>query len=322
MRVYRNLDSVPAGFAPCALTIGNFDGLHAGHRLILRRMGTLARERGWKPSALTFSPHPTRIVAPERTPLLLTSVEERVELMRGEGIEQVVILPFVPEVAALTPEQFGRTIVSARLGARAIFVGENFHFGHGQAGNVRVLEGLGRELGFLTEIVPAARCRGRVVSSSSIRELIRSGNVSLARRLLERPHALAGAVVGGRGVGSKETVPTLNLETHAEVIPANGVYITRTWDLDLPRHWTSVTNIGYRPTFGDSPGRTIETFLLDPLRDETPARIRVQFLKRIRPEIKFEDSGALKSRILHDVRIAQRYFRRECAWSGRAGGAQ
>jgi riboflavin kinase/FMN adenylyltransferase len=317
MRVYRSLDETPADFGPSALTIGNFDGVHAGHRQILRRLAALAKERGWKPSALTFDPHPTRVVAPERRPALMTSPERRVELLAEAGIEQVLILPFTPQIARLSPEEFARRIVAGRLGARCVLVGANFHFGHHQAGGVRSLADLGRELGFQTEIVPAVARRGRVVSSSAIRSLIRAGRVSLAARLLEGPYAVDGDVVRGRGVGATQTVPTLNLATAAEVIPKPGVYVTRTRDLDSGCVWTSITNIGCRPTFGEGGRLSIETFLVDPLEGETPRRIRVEFLWRVRDERRFESPEALKARILKDAGAARRYARRLKAWTGR-----
>ena len=199
-----------------------------------------------------------------------------------------------------------------------MLVGDNFHFGHRQAGNVAVLAELGRKFGFETEIVKTVALRGRVVSSSGIRELIRAGKVNLAARLLQHAYGLEGEVVSGRGVGSKQTVPTLNLATRAEVIPANGVYITRTRDLADGREWDSVTNVGYRPTFGASDELTIETFLLEALAGEAPKRIRVEFLRRIREERKFESPEALRTQILKDVRTANAYFRRARAWAGRS----
>ena len=204
-------------FGPSALTIGNFDGVHAGHREILRRVVELARQRGWKPSVLAFDPHPARIVAPERAPRLLTTPEERALLMREEGIEQVLILPFTRELAGFTPERFVREIVVERLEARAVLVGDSFRFGHEHAGDTRLLAELGRRHGFLVEAVPAIRLRGRAVSSSEVRRLIQEGNVALAARLLARPYALAGEVVAGQGIGSKQTVPTLNLAPAADV---------------------------------------------------------------------------------------------------------
>lgn len=314
MRIYRSLADLPADFGPSALTIGNFDGVHFGHRRILKRVVALARERGWKPSVLTFDPHPTRVVAPARSPKLLTSPARRAELMCEEGIEQVLILPFTDEVAQLTPEEFVRQLVVERLGAKAVLVGDNFRFGNRQAGNVQVLVKLGQSLGFETEVVPVAACRGRIASSSGIREATQAGRVALAARLLQHPYGIEGDVVKGHGVGAKQTVPTLNLATEAEVLPARGVYITRTWDTQIRRAWNSITNIGYRPTFGDTDALSIETFLLDPLEGESPQHIRVEFLCRVRDERKFATPEDLKAQILKDVRVAQNYFRRTRSW--------
>jgi riboflavin kinase/FMN adenylyltransferase len=238
--------------------------------------------------------------------------------MREEGITQVLILPFTRELAMLTPEEFVEQLLVKALGARAVLVGDDFHFGHRQAGNVAVLAELGRKFGFETGVVPAVAWRGRVVSSSGIRDLIRAGKVSLAARLLQHAYGLEGEVVSGRGVGARQTVPTLNLATRAEVIPASGVYITRTRDRADGREWNSITNIGYRPTFGASGELSIETFLLDGLSGETPGRIRVNFLWRIREERKFDSPEGLRGQILKDVRTAQAYFRRAKAWMGPA----
>jgi riboflavin kinase/FMN adenylyltransferase len=317
MKIYRSLDEVPPDFGPCALTIGNFDGVHFGHRRILRRLKALSDERGWKSSVLMFDPHPTRVVAPERAPQLMTTPGRRAELMAPEGIEQVLILPFNNDVAHLEPEVFVRQLLLARLGVRAVLVGNNFRFGYRHAGDVELLRRLGRELGFETEIIDVVNCRGRVVSSSGIRALLRDGDVSLAARYLQRPYALTGQVVTGRGVGSRQTVPTLNLATETELIPKTGVYVTRTLDLETAREWQSITNIGYRPTFGQSDQLTIETFLLTPLEGENPRRIVVEFLWRVRDERKFENPDALKAQILKDVGAALRYFRRLKAWTER-----
>jgi riboflavin kinase/FMN adenylyltransferase len=338
VKIYRSLAELPADFGPSAITIGNFDGVHCGHRHILRRVAAVAAARGWRPGVLTFDPHPTCVVAPDRTPPLLTSPEERAQLMGEEGIEQVLILPFTREVAQLSPEDFARRLLAEALGARAVLVGDNFRFGHRQAGNVEVLAQLGRSLGFETEVVPAVSCRGRVVSSSAVRQLITEGNVSLAARFLGRPYAIGGNVVSGRGVGSKQTVPTLNLATAADVIPARGVYITRTQEAEGPRRWNSITNVGYRPTFGESGPLSIETFLLDedfgpaggtPQQGTpehgtpehgtpehgTPEHIRVAFLRRVRDERRFETPEDLRAQILKDVRAARSYFRRTARWT-------
>jgi riboflavin kinase/FMN adenylyltransferase len=306
--VYRDLSEVPSDFGPCALTIGNFDGVHAGHRQILRRTVALARENGWKSAALTFEPHPLQVVAPDRAPKLMTSPSERCEFLRDEGIDEVLIMPFDEHVAQIPPDKFIRNIVTSKLGARAILVGQDFRFGHKQAGDTALLDQLGQELGFSTELIPAVTLRAQRVSSSLIRRLVEQGEVSRACRYLERPFHVDGAVVKGQGIGSKQTVPTLNLEPGPQLIPKTGVYVTQTRDRASAREWNSITNVGFRPTF-DGQSLTIETFLLAPL-DAPPENIRVQFLLRLRDERKFETAEALKTQILRDVKRAQTYFRR------------
>ncbi len=313
-RLFRSLNEVPPDFGPSALTIGNFDGVHIGHRRILRRVREIAAEHDWKASVLTFDPHPARVVAPERAPRLMTTPEQRAALIREEEIQQVLILPFTADVARLTAEEFVEKILVARLGARAVVVGDNFRFGNKKAGDTRLLNALGERLGFFTEVVQAVSCRGMRVSSSGLREIVEAGDVARAGRLLRRPYALEGDVVPGRGVGSKKTVPTLNLAPSSELLPKVGVYVTRTTDLDDGRSWESVTNVGHRPTFGGDDRLSIETFLLDPLEGETPRSIRLEFLRRLRDERKFESPEALQAQIFKDVTRARAYFRRSAQW--------
>ena len=291
------------------VTIGNFDGVHAGHRLLLRRAIELGHEHRLKPAVLTFDPHPTRVVAPHRAPRLLTSMEERIALIREQGVDEIVVLPFTAELAQLSPLEFVERIVVDQLRGRIVLVGDNFRFGHKQAGDIETLSELGSRFGFKTHVVDAVRCRGRLVSSSEIRRLIEQGNVAMAGRLLERPYDLCGDVVSGHGIGSRQTVPTLNLRTPAEVIPAEGVYITRTKDLETGERWNSISNVGTRPTFGGG-DLTIETYLLSALDGLTPARVSVEFLLRLRAEKKFENAEALKQQIFRDVGRAQTFFRR------------
>jgi riboflavin kinase/FMN adenylyltransferase len=298
------------GFKPCALTIGNFDGVHLAHRRLLRMTLEAASGAGIQPAVLMFDPHPSCVVAPERAPRLLTSLEERCELIREQGIEQVLIQPFTVELARLTPEEFATRFLRDGLGAKCVIVVENFRFGCKQAGDSKTLKELGSRLGFDVRLLETVRWRGRRVSSGEVRKLVASGEVGIAGRLLDRPYAISGEIVQGHGVGSKQTVPTLNLRTDAQVIPTRGVYITRTLDLGGARQWNSITNIGYRPTFGNDETLTIETFLLDPLEGMTPERIRLEFLRRVRDERKFENPEALKAQILRDVARAKAYFRR------------
>jgi riboflavin kinase/FMN adenylyltransferase len=307
--IFRSVGELPGDFGPCAITIGNFDGVHIGHQQIVRRLAAVAHEHGWKAAALTFDPHPTRLVAPARAPRLLTTPEQRARLMLDQGLDEVLILPFTPEIAELTPEEFVREILSGKLHARTVLVGDNFRFGNRAAGDAHALQELGHKYGFSTEIIQAISRRGRIISSSGIRQAIEAGQVSLACRMLGRPYALIGQVVPGAGIGSKQTVPTLNLETKGEVLPKTGVYITKTREAGSSREWPSITNVGYRPTFNGH-GLTIETFLLSALDGETPQEISVQFLRWVREERKFPNPEALKSQILHDVGQANEYFRR------------
>ena len=320
MRVFRNLDEARAGFAPSFVTIGNFDGVHAGHRALLRRTVERGREAGVKPSAVTFHPHPTAVVAPERTPKLLTTIEERCALMGAEGIEQIMVLAFDKALASMGPDEFFRTVLTEALGARGVVIGDNFRFGHDQAGGVGTLRELGAGAGVRVDVVEPVWRRGRLVSSSEVRRLLREGRVGMAGRLLERAYALSGVVVRGSGRGARETVPTLNLEVasldHAErAVPREGVYITRTLDSSTGRAWRSITNAGFRPTFGGA-HLTIETFLLQPLEGPTPRQIRVEFLRWLRGERRFESAESLRRQILLDAGRAECWHRRYARWTG------
>ena len=304
--IYRSLAEIPADFGPCATTIGNFDGVHKGHQEILRRVVEIARSEGWRSAAVTFHPHPTTLVAPQRAPLLLTTPEQRARLIEQHGIDEVLILPFDSAIAHLAPEDFVRDSLAGKLTARASLVGDNFRFGYRAAGDLNPLEELGAKYSFETDVVPPVTWRHRTISSSAIRVAIVEGNVSLACRMLGRPYALEGRVVHGAGVGSKQTVPTLNLQTDAEVLPKVGVYVTRT--RDHGRAWPSITNVGYRPTFNGH-GLSIETYLLTALNGPAPSEISVEFLRWVRDERKFESPEALKAQILRDVARAQAYHR-------------
>jgi riboflavin kinase/FMN adenylyltransferase len=314
VRVFHSLGEARGLFGPSAITIGNFDGVHAGHRSLMRHVQALGQSLDAKPSVVTFEPHPTRVVAPERAPKLLTGHDERADLLRVQGVDQLMILPFDEALSRMTPEEFFHDVLLRALGARAITVGENFRFGRKQSGGTETLLQLGREAGVRIDILPALRLRGVTVSSSEVRRLLAAGNVSKAARLLERPYALQGSVVPGEGRGRTQTVPTLNLDTHSidnvwQALPANGVYITRTTDAEEGCSWPSITNTGYRPTFGGQ-HLTIETFLLPPLDANPPRRIRVEFLRRVREERQFPGAAELKQQILRDVGRAQAYFRR------------
>jgi phosphoribosyl 1,2-cyclic phosphate phosphodiesterase len=291
------------------LAIGNFDGLHLGHQAILRAATERALEIKAVSTALTFDPPPLKVLRPESAPLRLSTNAQRIAWCSMLGVEAAVVLPFTMELAQLAPQDFVEQLLVGDLRVAAILVGENFRFGHRQAGNVKLLRELGERLGFEVVIIPPVIYRGEVVSSTIIRREIAAGDVSHAGRLLGRPFVLTGPVVRGTGTGSRFTFPTLNLVPEQEQLPARGVYITRTCFPGDSRSHRSVTNIGMRPTFNGT-ALTVETHLLD-FHGEIPAeRIEVRFWKRLREEKKFNDAAELRQQIARDIAGANRFFDR------------
>jgi len=302
------LADLPEGFGPCALTIGNFDGVHLGHRRILSVTIERARAEGLQAVALTFDPHPLKLVAPERAPKLLTAPEQRLRRFDELGVDASVTAEFTPELAAFEPSQFVEKILIDKLHVAWVIVGRNFRFGRRSSGDIDTLKELGQKLGFRIEAVEPVRAGGEVVSSTRIRRIIREGRVQAVRRLLGDCFRLEGLVVAGRGVGSKHTAPTLNLRPDTMLLPADGVYVTSTRETSGSRGWTSVTNVGVRPTFGESE-RTIETYLLDGFDGRTPDRIELTFHRRLRDETRFETAAELSRQIQADAERARRFFR-------------
>ncbi len=306
--VFRSLEDARRNFGPCALAIGNFDGVHIGHQVLIRRSVEFAAQNHITPAVLTFDPHPTAVVAPDRIPQMICTLDQRLELLKHFGAERILVLPFTPELARLSPEEFVVQVLSDVLQTRGVFVGDNFRFGYKQAGTPDVLRSLGEKYSFATEFIHPVRYRNEVVSSSSIRTYLSSGNVARAGRLLGHCFTLEGPVIGGHGIGSKQTVPTLNLGPVQNQVAPRGVYVTETTDR-TGRRWPSITNVGVRPTFGGDE-LTIETYLLAALTGTSPEWIRVQFRRFVRPERRFPDPEALKEQILKDVAQARKYWHR------------
>ena len=308
-QVFTSIEEARQRFGPCALTIGNFDGVHLGHRALISATGLLAAKQAIGAGVLSFHPHPAAIVAPHRNPQLICSLEERIRLLGEAGANKIFILPFTPELSRYSPEQFVQEILLDALNIRAVFVGENFRFGHQQAGTPAVLQQQGTQHGFAVHFVPCFTLRGQTVSSSAIRRQVAEHRMSLAGRMLGRCFSLEGPVVSGQGVGSKQTVPTLNLKPPSGQLIPRGVFVTETLDLSNGRRWQSITNSGFRPTFGGE-DLTVETFLLSPLTDPSPSNIKIFFRRFIRPERQFPDAAALKAQIMQDVGRAKAYWRR------------
>lgn len=287
------------------VSIGNFDGLHLGHRQILKAVVERARELGVPSVAMTFSPHPVRVLAPDRASKLISTLDQRIRLIESVGIDVLFLAHFDLPFSRLSPADFIRQYLISGLKARAICVGSNFNFGYRQQGTVETLKQF-RDSFEIIE-VPPVRVRGTLASSSQVRSLIASGSVSRACRLLGRWVEVEGPLVGGVGRGRSLTVPTLNLKSENELIPKIGVYVTRI-SLDGRPFLDSVTNIGVRPTFGEN-DLTIETFILnDPVASDASSA-RLDFLRRLRDEIKFESPEALRRQIAADVQRTKKFFR-------------
>jgi phosphoribosyl 1,2-cyclic phosphate phosphodiesterase len=291
------------------LAIGNFDGIHLGHQAILRSAVARAQALQAVSTALTFDPSPRKVLRPESAPLRLSTNAQRTDWFNALGLEAAVVLPFTLELARLSPEDFVEQILVRDLHVKTVLVGEDFHFGHKQAGNVKLLKKLGTKNGFDVAIVPPVQYRGEIVSSTIIRREVAEGDVSHADRLLGRPFALTGQVVSGTGTGRRFAFPTLNLAAEQELLPARGVYITRTAFDGEQCSRRSVTNIGVRPTFNGS-ALSVETHLLDFQGISAPKRIEVRFWKRLRDEKKFTGPEELRKQIARDIAAANKFFSR------------
>jgi riboflavin kinase/FMN adenylyltransferase len=289
------------------LTVGNFDGVHLGHQAILRQVVEQARQEGRLPTVVTFDPHPLSVLRPAEAPQLIETFSQRVRQLARMGIEGVLALNFTAEMARLSPQGFVGEILVGTMRARCVQVGEGFRFGHRQSGDVKLLEELGKSYGFQTKRVDPVRLRGRMVSSSAVREALRLGKMSAGWRMLGRPFVASGLIQRGTGTGRKLVVPTLNLATQQELLPAMGVYATETKVAAIKHR--SVTNVGIRPTFGGT-GITIESHLFDFCGEHTAGEMEVTFLMRLRDERKFSGAEELLTQIQRDVQKAREFFHR------------
>jgi riboflavin kinase / FMN adenylyltransferase len=308
MRIFRSLAEIPADFGPTVVSVGNFDGVHCGHQHVLKEVVGRARESGSRAVAVTFEPHPLRVLRPDAAPKLITPPPRKEALLSQTGLDALLVIPFTRDFSMTSAADFAREILAGRLRAKEVHEGENFHFGHKAEGTTGQLAELGRQYGFLVKSYPVMMLRGEPVSSSHIRKLLSQGRVSRAHRLLGRAFSITAVPGRGRGYGHKYTVPTINLSRYDELVPGDGVYFTRT-RVDQET-FNSVTNIGNRPTFG-ADSFAIETHLLDfhPLDVTAQTEVEISFLRWRRPEIKFPSVEALREQIAKDVARARRYFR-------------
>jgi riboflavin kinase/FMN adenylyltransferase len=318
MNIYTQLADLPIPATPVVATIGNFDGVHLGHQGVIAEVLSRARFLGGQSLAITFDPHPARVLRPGHPQPLITPLPRKLELLAATGLDATLVLPFTDELRRMTARDFAQQILAGRLHVTEIHEGENFRFGYQAEAGIdgpNGLASLGHALGFRSIVYAPRIVRGAPVSSSRIRTLIAQGQVSSARALLGHPFSIDSTPAPGRGYGTKYTVPTINLAPYAELLPAHGVYIT-TLAVGSGSHaetFEAVTNIGNRPTFG-ADSFAVESHLLNfhpleaeqALTERTP--LRLTFLRRLRAERPFPSPEALRAQIGRDVSHARRYF--------------
>lgn len=319
MKVFRSLQEIPSDFGPTVASMGNFDGVHLGHQDVLHAIKAEASALNCRSIAITFDPHPEKFLRPSQAPKLIAPMPARLNLLAATGIDATLILPFDNSLACLSARACVEEILVRRLQVRSMHEGENFRFGHRAEAGVTELANFGRQFaeesgqGFTLTIHPPVETHGLTVSSTAIRDAIAAGDLRRARWMLGRPFAIHSTQARGRGIGTRLLVPTINLAPYQELLPANGVYITRLTIGENGPCFNSVTNAGNRPTFGEL-SFAIESHLLNfdaanppELTEETP--LTLEFLHYLRPEKTFPSPEALKVQIMQDVRRSQRYFR-------------
>jgi riboflavin kinase / FMN adenylyltransferase len=298
MILYRSIDEISAPLRKAVVTIGNFDGVHLGHREIFRRLKLAASQLGGVSVVVTFHPHPLHIIDPSSPLTLINTLDEKITLIEASGIDYLIVIPFTHEFASITAEDFVEKILVGRIGMKKIIIGYDYAFGRGRAGNSRMLEVLGNELFFEVEELTPIHTGDTVYSSSLIRRMVRAGSVSDVVRFLGRHFSLAGNVVHGAHRGKTLGFPTANISTDKELIPADGVYAVKVKIGE--RLYDAACNIGSNPTFGTAPV-SIEVFVLDFNMELYDTEIRVYFIERIRDEKKFDSADDLKKAISDDV---------------------
>lgn len=305
MKIWNRIERYPEDAGRVVATIGNYDGVHRGHRVILSDVVAAARALRGSSLLITFDPHPLEVVAPERRPQLLQTRGQKLESLEETGLDAVLILAFDTTLAAMTGEQFFEAVLDRRVDLAEVRIGENFRFGHDRAGGVELLTAIGARRKFEVGSVSPVEIDGGIVSSSRIRQQIRDGQVESAAAMLGRPYTIRGEVTRGDGRGRKLRYPTANLSTRNELLPGNGVYVTEV--VTGAARQAAVSNVGIRPTF-HSGGKAVETHLIDFEGNLYGERMEVRFLARIRDEQKFADGVELSNQIARDLAAAEAFF--------------
>jgi len=289
-------------------TIGNFDGVHLGHRRILEAVVARARETRRPSIAITFEPHPLAVLRPDRAPRRLQTLHQKEEAIEALGIETLLVIPFTRDFSLVEPEEFVRSVLQRRLAVSELFLGSHFAFGRGKRGDLSLLTGMGPECGFIASGVEEVFFEGEPVSSTRIRTAIARGEVARANAMLGREYELDGLVAKGEKVGRKIGYPTINLEPENELHPADGVYVTQIDIRSFGRRFDCVTNIGRRPTVYEDFATTIETYVLDFSANVYGEKVRLFFFDRLREERKFPSVTDLSEQIGRDIQATRDFF--------------
>ena len=311
MRILRSVEELESLDSPSVVTIGNFDGVHRGHQMVIAAMLRRGRELGARTVAVTFDPHPSHLLHDGPRMRLTTPLEQKLDLLAHTGLDLAVVLPFNEHLRRWSAREFAVRVLVDGLHTLEVHEGETFRFGHGAEAGIDGLVELGRECGFAVTAHLPRIFRGAAVSSSRIRSLIAAGEVSRARALLGRPFAVRSTPASGRGYGTRYTVPTINLAPYPGLLPAHGVYVTslRVGNGAAARTFTGVTNVGNRPTFG-ADSFAVETHLLnfEPLALDETTPLELTFFRKLRAELRFPSTEALRTQIGMDVQRTGRYW--------------
>lgn len=298
-------DEPPRG---AVLSIGNFDGVHLGHQAVLSHVVERAHSLGVPAMAMTFDPHPIKLLRPADAPRLVTTLDQRLALIGRTGIETCLLLPFTHRVSRMTAASFVHDVLVERLAVQEVYIGRNFRFGADRGGDVELLTRMGEELGFRAASSPIVEHGGAVVSSTRVRQMVSEGRVEEAAGLLGRSVFIDGRVLEGKRLGQTLGFPTLNIEVENELIPDHGVYVTAAHIPSFDRTFRAVTNIGVRPTIYQNSATTVESHLLDFTADVYRERVRLFFLRRLREERAFASTTHLMAQIRQDVEASRVFF--------------
>jgi riboflavin kinase / FMN adenylyltransferase len=312
MQIFRSLDELANNSLQRSIvSVGNFDGVHLGHQLVLKSLVDRAHQLGAQSAVVTFDPHPSHVLHSSRRTPLITPLPQKLDLLAATGIDLTLVLPFNEELRRWSAREFAQRVLRDALHTIEVHEGESFRFGYGAAADVAGLSDLGREFGFIVQAYEPRIIDGAPISSSRIRALIAAGDIADANALLGRNFSVRSTPASGRGYGTRYTVPTINLAPYSELLPAIGVYVTKlaVGEAANARIFQGVTNVGNRPTFG-ADSFAVETHLLDfePIALDESTPLELSFLHRLRDERRFASPDELRAQIQRDVAEAKKIF--------------